>query len=204
MVSDTSSVLFRCWAYGSRCKSILFNPFFSTKTAGAAHFVCAGSTIFWYDIFSTMIFSTSLLFGQHCIKSSRQVFSFRRQVRCDVLLYLCGRRVHSISICLRLTWKCIRRGVRTICLKSELYVVSPALNAKSRQFDLKCGATFVIVCLQQVYSVLQRHWNKVQLMYQREHYLPRGLNWRNFLTKKVESVYNVWRFFALCDYHTLG
>lgn len=69
--------------------------------------------------------------------------------------------------------------MRGVVQEGELRVASPALNKMICSFKLHCGATFAIVCLQNVCNVPQRHLSEVWLKDQSDYYLPREFQLEN-------------------------
>lgn len=108
------------------------------------------------------------------MKPMAQVGSPHRRVRYAVSQRIRDQSAYATSIEVLLTRREIHRGLQTICLKCELQVVSLALNASSRLFELPCGATFATVCLQQVCIILLRRSSEVQLRDWRDYYQRRG------------------------------
>lgn len=148
--------------------------------------------LFFWAIFFRLWFSQTLCFlVWHGIEPSEQVVPIRRQVRYSVLQRLCYQGVYPKSIETRLARRWICRGMRSTCLKGELYFVSLALNTRSRRFELRGGATSAIVRFRQVCSVSRRHLSEVWLRDRRNYYLRWGLYWRDFLIAKVDSAYSV-------------
>lgn len=133
-----------------------------------------------------------------------QAVSSFHQVRYDGSLCLCDQGGYSTSIGILQALRRTRRSMQHICLLDERFFASQALNAKNRRHERRCGAIFAIVCLQQVYSVLQRDLNKVQEGESKEEYLPLGFLLGELLIFEVDSVYYVWRGSALSDYNALG
>lgn len=84
---------------------------------------------------------------QHGMELSKQVVLFRGYVHYGVLLLLCDQGVYPTSIEVWIKRRGTPGGMWSVFLNGEPLASSPALDARSPGFGLRCGVTFVIFWL---------------------------------------------------------